>query len=58
MLQGAPIIVNVDGSYIKATDIPELIVNRKYAKLVSDWISELRSPLEIGGISLDFKWRY
>lgn len=58
MLNGAPLLVNVEGSYVKAIDIPELIVYRKHLSIVNRWIQELKQPLETGGIVIDFKWRY
>ena len=57
MLNGTPLLVNVDGSYIRANDIPELLVSRKYAKQVNDWLAELKEPSNGGGIIINFKWR-
>lgn len=57
MLQGTPIIVNIEGSYIKANDIPELLVSRKYAKQVMDWLMELKEPSNVGGTIITFRWR-
>lgn len=57
MLQGTPLLVNVEGSYINANDIPELLVSRKYSKQVNDWLQELRNPTNAGGEILDFVWK-
>ena len=58
MLNGTPLLVNVDGSYVKAIDIPELIIYRKHLGIVNKWLQELKQPIEDGGIILDFRWRY
>lgn len=57
MLKGCPLLVNVEGSYVKANDIPSLLVSRKYAKQVMDWLQELKNPPNVGGIIMEFKWR-
>ena len=57
MLQGTPLLVSVEGSYVKANDIPELLVSRKYAKQVNDWLLELRNPTNVGRTIIDFRWR-
>lgn len=57
MLNGTPIIVNIDGSYIKAIDIPDLLVSKKYAKQVNDWLAELKQPIGVSGLYLEFAWR-
>lgn len=57
LLKGSPLLVNVEGSYIRANDIPELLVSRKYAKQVNDWLAELKEPTNVGGIIIDFRWR-
>ncbi len=57
MLNGTPILVNVDGSYIKVTDIPDLLVSKKYAKQVNDWLAELKQPLKTSELNLEFRWR-
>lgn len=57
MLNGTPLIVNVEGSCVKASDIPELLVSRRYSKQVNDWLMELRNPINVGKIKLEFKWR-
>lgn len=57
MLQGTPLLVSVEGSYIKANDIPELLVSRKHAKQVMDWLLELRNPTNVGRTIIDFRWR-
>jgi hypothetical protein len=57
MLCGTPLLVSVEGTYIKANDIPELLVSRKYSKQVNDWLLELKNPTNVGKIKLEFKWR-
>lgn len=57
MLQGTPLLVSVEGTYIKANDIPSLLVSRKYAKQVNDWLLELRNPPNVGKTKMEFKWR-
>ncbi len=60
LLQGAPLLVNVEGHYLEAYDIPNLIVNRSQRVLseVNKWLSELRMPSNVdGGVILEFRWR-
>lgn len=57
MLCGTPLLVSVEGTYINANDIPELLVSRKYAKQLNDWLLELRNPTNVGKTIIDFKWR-
>lgn len=57
MLQGTPLLVSVEGSYVKANDIPELLVSRKYSKQVMDWLQELKNPTNVGRTIIYFRWR-
>jgi len=60
LLQGAPLIVNVEGRYIKAFDIPDLIINRSQRVLsaVNKWLLELHNPPNVASKeSLEFRWR-
>lgn len=57
LLQGAPLLVNVEGRYIEANDLPNLIVNRRFVPIVNQWLLELRNPLNAGGTVLEFRWR-
>lgn len=57
MLKGAPLLVNVQGSYVKANDLPNLVVNKRFVIIVNQWLLELRNPIEKDGKALDFRWR-
>lgn len=60
LLNGAPILVNAQGRYIKAFDIPELVVNRNQRVLsaVNKWIMELKSPSNVTNMEiLEFRWK-
>ena len=57
LLKGAPLLVNVQGSYIKANDLPNLVVNKRFVIVVNQWLLSLRSPIEKDGKPLDFRWR-
>lgn len=60
LLQGAPLLVNVQGSYVEAYNIPDLIVNKSQRVFseVNKWLSELRNPSNVdGGVILEFRWR-
>lgn len=59
LLQGAPLLVNVEGHYVKANDIPELIVNRNWRVLsaVNKWMMELKNPSNVSSKEvLNFRW--
>lgn len=60
LLRGAPLLVNVDGSYVKCMDIPELITNRNQRVLsaVNRWLTDLRMPSNVtDGEILNFRWK-
>lgn len=60
LLNGAPLLVCVEGSYIKAFDVPELVVNRNWRVLsaLNQWLLELKNPPnETSKQVLNFKWR-
>lgn len=60
LLQCAPLLVNVEGSYVKAFDIPELVVNRNWRVLsaLNQWLLELKNPPnEPSKQVLNFRWR-
>lgn len=57
LLQGTPLIVNVEGTYIYVNDIPNILIDRRNIKDVDKWFSELRNPMNKGGIVLNFVWR-
>lgn len=58
LLQGAPLLVNVEGRYIEANDLPNLIINRCFVPIVNQWLLELRNPSNVNdGEILNFKWR-
>lgn len=58
LLKGAPILVNVQGSYVEANDIPKLVVNKHFRFIVNQWVMELRNPQPNRSSTLTFKWKY
>lgn len=58
LLNGAPLLVNVEGHYVKANDLPDLVCNRRFIPLVNKWIMELKNPSNVSSRgTLDFKWK-
>lgn len=60
LLQCVPLLVNVEGSYIKAFDIPELVVNRNWRVLsaLNQWLLELKNPPnEPSKEIINFRWK-
>lgn len=59
LLQGAPLLINIEGQYIKVFDIPDLVINRSQRVLsaVNKWLTELRMPSNAGGETIEFQWR-
>lgn len=57
LLKGAPLLVNVQGSYVKADDLPNLVVNKRFVIIVNQWLLEIRNPIEKDGKALNFRWR-
>lgn len=58
MLTGTPIVVNVEGTYVKADDIPNLVTDRRYIMELNRWLIELRNPQTQPGhfTVLNFVW--
>lgn len=60
MLQGAPLLINIEGHCIKVFDIPDLVINRSQRVLsaVNKWLTDLRMPSNVvDGTLLEFQWR-
>jgi len=58
LLKGAPLLVNVQGSYVEANDLPKLVCNKCNAIIVNQWLLELRNPTDTDHFTvLNFKWR-
>jgi len=58
LLKGAPLLVNVQGSYVKADDLPKLVVNKRFIIIVNQFLLELINPTERKASPLHFKWKY
>ncbi len=58
MLSGTPILVNIEGTYVNASDIPNIVVNRGQIMEVNRWLIELRNPQAQPGhpTVLNFVW--
>lgn len=58
MLTGTPVVVNVEGTYVRADDIPNLMTDRRHIMEVNRWLLELRNPqLQTGHVTvLNFVW--
>lgn len=59
LLQGAPLLINVEGSYINANDLPNLVVNKSQLFAVNQWLIELKNPQPNTkhSVMLNFRWR-
>lgn len=58
LLKGAPLLVNVQGSYVKANDLPNLVCNKRFVIIVNQWLLELRNPIDKDNRKvLNFVWR-
>ena len=55
IINGMPLTVNVEGSYVKVNDIMELVVNRQALREISKWIEELKNPCGVGK-PVTFRW--
>lgn len=58
MVQGTPLLVCVQGTYIKTSELLDLLVNRKDFKAVLDWLNELKNPVPKENYKhIEFVWR-
>ena len=58
LLKGAPLLVNVQGSYVEANDLPKLVCNKRNAIIVNQWLLELKNPTDTDCYTvLNFVWR-
>jgi hypothetical protein len=57
LLKGAPLLVNVEGSYIDANALPNLVCNKRFVIIVNQYLLELRNPIDKSKSTLNFKWR-
>lgn len=59
LLSGAPLVISIEGTYIKVDDLTNLVVNRSKAYIVNQWITEIRNPrIQTNNhTELEFKWR-
>jgi hypothetical protein len=55
MLQGAPLVINIEGTYVYLNKIPDMDIKNKF--LVEQLIAETRAPLNVEGPFIRFKWR-
>lgn len=55
MLQGTPLLVSIDGSYIEAFDLLKVCSKNDSSK-INKWLSELRNPIEHSTEMFVFKW--
>lgn len=55
MLQNAPIIMNVDGTYVSLTKLATLDIKGKY--VIEQYLREIRSPIESKVPFLCLKWK-
>lgn len=55
MLQNAPIIMNVDGTYVSLTKLATLDIKGKY--IIEQYLREVRNPIESKVPFLCFRWK-
>lgn len=58
MMSSTPILVNIEGTYVNASDIPNIVANRRHIMEVNRWLIELRNPQAQPGhpTVLNFVW--
>ena len=56
LLQGAPIIVCIEGHYVKVDSLPGLCINRSDRKNVINWVNDCHNNLAPGG-EMNFEWK-
>lgn len=57
MISGTPLIINIEGTYVKIDDLIELIINRSLVPIVLKWISATKQPLLSEPPFIQFYWR-
>lgn len=60
LLQGSPLLVNVEGTLIDSSTIMDLVVNRNQRVLsaLNRWLTDLKMPSNVcGGEILNFRWK-
>ena len=55
MLQGTPMIVSIEGSYMECNDLLKVCHKNDSGK-INKWLSELRNPLENAVERFTFRW--
>ena len=55
MLQGAPLVINIEGTYVYLNKILTMDIKNKF--LVEQLIAETRNPMNLEGLLIRFKWR-
>lgn len=55
MMQNAPIIMNVDGTYVSLTKLATLDIKGKY--VIEQYLREVRNPIESKVPFLCFRWK-
>ena len=57
MFSGTPLIINVEGTYVKVDDLIDLIINRPLVPKVIKWIIATKQPLISEPPFIIFCWR-
>lgn len=55
MLQGTPLLVCVEGSYVDVNDLPNLVINKCQGFIVNQWVSNVKKAVEPAFI--EYRWR-
>lgn len=57
MFSGTPLIICIEGTYVKVDDLANLLINRSQASIVNAWISATKQPLISEPPFIRFYWR-
>lgn len=57
MLQGTPLVINIEGTYIKVDDLVDLITNRSLVPIVLKWMIATKQPILSNPPFTRFRWR-
>lgn len=57
MLSGTPLIISIEGTYVKVGDLTSLVTNELQASAVNNWVSSTKQPLLADPPFIQFYWR-
>lgn len=57
MISGTPLIINIEGAYVKVDDIIDLIIDRSLVPIALKWVRAIKQPLIADPPFIRFYWR-